>query len=116
MNEFLVSATIVAVGTSIPELATTVLCALRGQSEVGFGVVLGSNVWNSLLIVGLAATITPISVNLPELLVALVFGLAAVAALVPGRSQILGRGRAVPLFALYAGYLTAVIAIRSGPR
>jgi cation:H+ antiporter len=116
MNEFLVSATIVAVGTSIPELATTVLSALRGQSEVGLGVVLGSNVWNSLLVVGLAAAITPVAVNLPELLVALAFGAAAVAALVPGRSQILGRGRGVLLFALYAGYLAAVIAMRSGPR
>ena len=116
MDQFLVSATIVAVGTSIPELATTVLSTLRGQSEVGFGVVLGSNVWNSLLVVGLAAAITPVAVNLPEFLVALVFGLAAVAALVPGRSQILGRGRSVLLFALYAGYLAAVVAIRSGPR
>jgi cation:H+ antiporter len=116
MNEFLVSATIVAVGTSIPELATTVLSALRGQSEVGLGVVLGSNVWNTLLILGLAATITPVAISLPEFLVALAFGSAAVAALLPGRSQVLGRGRSVLLFALYAGYLAAVIAMRSEPR
>lgn len=54
--------TIVAVGTSLPELATSVVAAIRKHSAVAIGNVIGSNIWNILLIVGAASTITPIAV------------------------------------------------------
>lgn len=61
IGETLVGLTIVAVGTSLPELATSIMAARKGQSALAIGNVIGSNVFNSLLIVGCAATISPFS-------------------------------------------------------
>lgn len=66
LNEFAVGATVVAVGTSVPEPATTIIAKLRGHDEVGVGTILGSNIFNGLLIVGVAAIIHPIAVGWRE--------------------------------------------------
>ncbi len=55
--------TIVALGTSLPELATSVLAAFRGNADMAVGNVVGSNIFNILWILGLTATITPIGYN-----------------------------------------------------
>lgn len=60
LDEFVVGAVLVAVGTSMPELATTVVARLRGHDEVGLGTILGSNVFNGGLIVPVAALLSPI--------------------------------------------------------
>ena len=75
IDEFIIGATIVAVGTSVPELATTVIAKLRGHDEVGLGTILGSNIFNGLFIVAFAAMIHPITVPWHEVAIALVFGL-----------------------------------------
>jgi cation:H+ antiporter len=59
-------ATIVAVGTSIPEPATTIIAKLQGHDEVGLEMVLGSNIFNSLLVIAMAAIIGPIAVGWPR--------------------------------------------------
>ena len=59
IDEFIIGATIVAIGTSTPELATAIVAKLRGHDEVGLGAILGSNIFNGLFIVGVAATIHP---------------------------------------------------------
>ena len=110
MDEFIVGATVVAIGTSVPELATAVVAALRGHGEVGLGTILGSNVFNGLFIVPVAALIHPISVEWGPLLAALVFGFLAVALTFPRRGEPIGRRRGVMLLVLYGLYLSAVIA------
>jgi cation:H+ antiporter len=55
--------TIVAGGTSLPELATSVVAARKGQSAIAIGNVIGSNVFNILLILGLTATISPMQIQ-----------------------------------------------------
>jgi len=62
VSEALVGLTVVAFGTSLPELATSVVAVLKGQSEIGVGNVLGSNVFNLGLVVGTAFTIRPMAV------------------------------------------------------
>lgn len=62
--------------------------------------------FNALLIVGIAATITPIVTGGPGLWIALGAGALAVLCVWPGRSEILGRGRGLPLFAIYVGTLS----------
>ena len=62
MSETLVGLTIVAVGTSLPELVTSAVAALRKQSEVALGNVLGSNIYNVLFIGGVTGTIAPTTV------------------------------------------------------
>ncbi|WP_420005102.1 calcium/sodium antiporter [Arenibacterium sp. LLYu02] len=67
MSETVIGLTLVAVGTSLPELATTVMAALRRQADVALGNVIGSNMFNLLAIIGMATFIGPITVD-PEFL------------------------------------------------
>jgi cation:H+ antiporter len=109
LSEFIIGATIVAVGTSVPELATALISKLRGHDEVGLGTVLGSNIFNGLFIVAVAALIHPIVFDASSVRVALAFGLVAVLLTLPGKSGYIGRGRGVLLLALYVAYVVAVI-------
>ncbi|MGI6074167.1 MAG: calcium/sodium antiporter [Fermentimonas sp.] len=60
MSEAMIGLTIVAIGTSTPELATSVVAALKRRSDIAIGNIVGSNIFNILLIVGVAGTINPI--------------------------------------------------------
>lgn len=113
-DTFTVGAVMVAIGTSTPELATTITARLRGHDEVSVGTVLGSNIFNGLLIVGVAAVITPIHATGAELWLAIAAGVLSLLLVLPGRSDRLGRGRGVALLLLYAAYLTALISTHSG--
>jgi len=111
ITEFVIGATIVAVGTSVPELATAVIAKLRGHDEVGLGTLLGSNIFNGLWIVPVAATIHPIGFDRGEVAVALIAGLVSMLAVFPPARGLIGRGRGAALIAIYAGYLAAVLAV-----
>ena len=63
ISEGVVGLTIVAGGTSLPELATSVVAARKGQSAIAIGNVIGSNVFNILLILGLTSTISPLKIE-----------------------------------------------------
>lgn len=62
VSEAIIGLTLVALGTSLPELATSVVSAARGHSDVAVGNVIGSNIFNSLLIVGAAGLVAPLTV------------------------------------------------------
>lgn len=109
VDEFVIGATVVAVGTSVPELATTVVAKLRGHEELGLGTILGSNIFNGLFIVPVAAVIHPISVDWREPAIALLFGLFAVGLAYPKGGGLIERSRGVWLLILYAVYLTAIL-------
>lgn len=63
MSEKLVGLTIVAMGTSLPELVTSVVAALKGEEDIALGNILGSNIFNILLIIGVSSAISPIVVS-----------------------------------------------------
>ena len=63
ISEGVIGLTVVAGGTSLPELATSVVAARKGQSAIAIGNVIGSNVFNILLILGLTATISPLEIE-----------------------------------------------------
>jgi cation:H+ antiporter len=107
VDEFVIGATLVALGTSAPELATVLIAKLRGHDEVGLGTILGSNIFNGLFIIAVAAVISPIAVPWREVAVALTCGLCAVACTWPGRDGYIGRRRGVLLLVLYGLYLAA---------
>jgi cation:H+ antiporter len=111
--EFVIGATIVAVGTSAPELATTIIAKLRGHDEVGLGTILGSNIYNGLFIVGVAATIHPINVDWRRSAIALVFGIVALALCYPTGHGFIERRRGVILLVLYLVYLTTILQYRA---
>jgi cation:H+ antiporter len=63
VSEAVIGLTIVAGGTSLPELATSVVSAYKGQSGIAIGNVLGSNVFNILMILGVTGIITPLEIH-----------------------------------------------------
>ena len=62
MSETLIGVTIVAIGTSLPELVTSIVAAYKGQSEIAIGNVVGSNIFNIAFILGMSSSFTPIAV------------------------------------------------------
>lgn len=62
MSEAVISLTIVAVGTSLPELVTSVIAAVKGNAQLALGNVLGSNIFNILLILGISSAISPFEI------------------------------------------------------
>lgn len=109
VDAYVIGATVVAVGTSLPELVTVLLSRLRGHDDVGVGTLLGSNLLNGLAIVGMAASIHPIAAPPGEVAVALGMGLLALLLLIPSHSALIGRGRGVLLLAAYILFVTATV-------
>lgn len=109
LDEFIVGATIVAIATSMPELATTLVAQWRKHHSLGLGNILGSNIFNCLIIVSIAALVQPIRVSWESVAIGLGFGVATVLATWPRADGWLGRGRGVLLLAFYAAYLAAIL-------
>lgn len=101
IDPFIVGVTLVALGTSAPELATAVLSKLRGHDEVGVGTILGSNIFNCLFIVGMAITIGPCEEQLSNVWPSLCMGILVLMVLFPYPHQNLGRLRGSILLLLY---------------
>mgnify|MGYP003295735490 CR=1 FL=1 len=76
MSDRLIGLTIVALGTSLPELVTSVIAARKGNADIAIGNIVGSNIFNILFVIGLSAVITP--VPYPETF--LVDGIVSIAA------------------------------------
>jgi cation:H+ antiporter len=104
-DAFVVGVVFVAIGTSVPELATAVISRVRGHDEVGLGTILGSNVFNGAFVIPIAALLSPIDADWGDVSISLVFGIALVAVVVPWRGGMLGRPRG---FLLLAGYVASV--------
>ena len=64
ISEKIISLTILAIGTSLPELVTSVTAAIKGNSDIAIGNIIGSNIFNMLLIIGVSALIKPIVYNI----------------------------------------------------
>ena len=62
VSDAVIGLTLVALGTSLPELVTSVVAALRGHNDVGFGNIVGSNIYNILGILGITAVVTPVEI------------------------------------------------------
>jgi cation:H+ antiporter len=110
-DEFVTGAVLVAVATSMPELATTLISLRRGHVEVGLGALLGSNVFNLGFVAGVAGVISPAEVTRGELSVALGFGLLVAVLVVPGVRGVLGRSRGALLLASYAAYTAGLFLV-----
>ncbi len=111
VSDTVIGLTLVAVGTSLPELATTVMAALRRQADVALGNVIGSNIFNLLAIIGIATMVGPIPVDPQFLQFDFWVMLASSLLLLPfvyfGRD--ISRLWGVVLTGLYAAYVLAVL-------
>ncbi|MDI6745845.1 MAG: hypothetical protein QMD17_01760 [Rhodocyclaceae bacterium] len=86
---FVSSATVVAIGTSLPELVTVLLARYRGHDDIGGGTLLGSNLYNGMAIVGVAASIHPLQAQLAEVAITLGMGTLSLLLLIPGRDGVI---------------------------
>lgn len=111
VSDTVIGLTLVAIGTSLPELATTVMAALRRQADVALGNVIGSNMFNLLAIIGIAALVDPIPVDPEFLRFDLWVMLGASILLVPFvyMRRDITRIWGVALSALYVTYLVVVL-------
>ncbi len=110
VDAYTVGALVVAIGTSLPELVTVLLARLRGHDDVGIGTLLGSNLFNGMAIVGVAATIHPIAAPPMEIAPALGMGMFSLLLLIPVRASIIGRSRGFMLLAAYGFFVFATVA------
>jgi len=104
----LIALTVVAIGTSLPELSASVMAARKGETDLAVGNIVGSNVFNLLFVLGVTAWIRPVPVppgGGADLVAMLLFGALLLLLLATGRSGI-SRLDAALLAAGYLGYLT----------
>jgi cation:H+ antiporter len=112
MTEFLISATIIAIGTSLPELVTSVKAALRKESDIAVGNVVGSNIFNIFGVLGVTAIIRPVEVPRGAAIDLLFLAAVSVFLFVTmflGAKHKLGRVEGGLFIALYIGYLAFMI-------
>lgn len=110
MSETLVGLTIVAVGTSLPELVTSMVAAKKGETGLAVGNVIGSNIFNILFILGMSGTITPISVGGQNITDAIVLIAVSLVILIFARSrQKIERREGIIMLAMYAIYMAYAI-------
>ncbi|MCH2172214.1 calcium/sodium antiporter [Myxococcota bacterium] len=106
--EVIIGLTVLAVGTSLPELVVSVLATLRGQFEIAVGNVVGSNIFNLLLVLGLTNLLSPTRVPASghrDLIVVTLMSLLLIFVSTTGRRVII-RAEALLLLSVYVGYLT----------
>lgn len=114
MSQKLVGLTIVAMGTSLPELVTSVVAAIKGENDIALGNVLGSNIFNILLILGTSSIISPIPVESGLIidfgyLVAITVILFALVFMNSKSEKKLSKLEGALLVALYIGYTIYII-------
>ncbi len=121
--EFIIGLTIVAVGTSTPELVVSVLSALGGQSDVAIGNVVGSNIFNVFVILGICALVRPLSLSQGVVRRDSPFGLVVSLLLLAAASDVflglgdanrISRGEGVAMLLLYVALM--VVTVRAAGR
>lgn len=107
VSEAVIGLTVVAIGTSLPELATTMVAAIKRKSDVAIGNVIGSNIFNVTAVAGVAAIVAPITVPTEILARDLWFMLGATALLVPFvlMDRAIGRITGLGFVIAYVAYL-----------
>ena len=113
VSQRMIGLTVVAFGTSLPELVTSVTAARRGNTGIAIGNIVGSNIFNILFVIGLTATITPIAFVHAFLIDT---GIAAFAALILWLFSLklgyLNRASGIIMFVLYAAYFAFVVFLK----
>jgi cation:H+ antiporter len=114
LDPFVVGVVIVAIGTSAPELATAIISRLRGHGEIGLGTVIGSNIFNGGVIIGLVATIRPFEVSVSEIRTNLVFGIGLMVLLGVLGPKRLSRQTGVVLITIYIASIVTLLLTAEG--
>ncbi|MEY3015278.1 MAG: hypothetical protein RIT45_4013 [Pseudomonadota bacterium] len=111
MSETVIGLTVVAAGTSLPELVTSVAAARQGEADIAVGNVIGSNIFNVLCICGITSSVVALPVD-PALLrfdVAVMLGASLLLWPLVFRTRAIGRGFGVAMLAGFAGYMAVIL-------
>ena len=110
MSQNLVGLTIVALGTSLPELVTSMVAAKKGEVDMALGNVIGSNVFNILFVLGIAATISPITFIFENIIDILILTIFSLIVLYFGFTKHkIDRKEGIIMLLLYVAYLAYII-------
>lgn len=109
MSDNLIGMTIVALGTSLPELVTSIVAARKGEVDMALGNVVGSNIFNILFVLGIASTISPIAFTMQNTIdtaVLIAMSLLVLILCLPKKKLL--RWHGALMLAVYAGYTTYI--------
>lgn len=110
MDEILVGLTIVALGTSLPELVTSVVASRKGENDIAIGNVVGSNIFNILMVLGISSTIRPIQVGNEVIIDTVILIVICLLVAIPiYKNKQLGRTSGILMILAYAAYLAYII-------
>ena len=106
----LVGLSVVALGTSLPELVTSVMAAKKGENEIALGNVVGSNIFNILFILGLSGVVTPLGINGDVLIdTVLLIGITITAVIFSITGQKISKIEGWILVIMYVTYIAYII-------
>ncbi|WP_144186819.1 calcium/sodium antiporter [Elioraea rosea] len=112
VSEVVIGLTLIAVGTSLPELVTSVIAAIRRHSDIALGNILGSNIYNILGILGVSSLIAPTAIPAEIARTEMWVMLGATALLAPAMlTGRIGRGLGLAMLAAYAAYVARLVAM-----
>lgn len=110
MSENLIGLTVVAIGTSLPELVTSLVATKKGEVDIAIGNVVGSNIFNMLLILGTSSIINPMTVTYFTFLdILFIIGGMAMFVLMTFSSKTLSKEKGLPLVLVYLVYMIFTI-------
>lgn len=110
MSQNLIGLTIVAVGTSLPEFVTSIMAIKKGENEIAIGNVVGSNIFNILLILGVSSVVNPLIVNIVGLIdVLFMIASSVLLYLFIRKNKNLNRYQGIIFILLYVGYIIYTI-------
>ena len=110
IDDVLIGLTVVALGTSLPELVTSIVAAVKGETDIAVGNVVSSNLFNLLFVLGLSVTIHPIEVTMASIYDSAILIIVSIIAAVPMiRRQSLSRAWGILMLLMYGAYLTYII-------
>ncbi|MCI8588694.1 MAG: calcium/sodium antiporter [Bacilli bacterium] len=110
ISEELIALTIVAIGTSLPELVTSAVAAKKGETDIAIGNVIGSNIFNIFLILGASATILPLTIEVSALIDIIVMTSAQILVyLLMLKKMRIGYKKGIFMLLLYFGYMVYII-------
>lgn len=105
LNPILVGSTLIAFGTSTPELATTIISGIKKHNSVGISTILGSNIFNSLFVIGLTSILYPIKINTSQSAIGIIYGVFITLLVFPNKNGALTRQRGLLLIISYITYV-----------
>lgn len=109
MTDTLIGLTIVAFGTSLPELVTSVVAARRNEVDMALGNVIGSNIFNILLVLGVAATISPVTFSIDNIIdIVVLVVMSALVWVFAWTKKKLVRSEGIIMLVLYAAYVVYI--------